>query len=118
MAGAFGYERGDHYDVSIKAGERVLLPAVREAPDDTLIITNGFSCREQIVQTTDRGALHLAQVIQMAKHEGALPARPFPERARKRSSQRSQKATMILAGLGVAAGAALGWCAAKGGGKG
>lgn len=68
MAGAFGFEK-DHYDVSIKSGERVLLPAVRNADDDTLIITDGFSCREQITQTTDRDPLHLAQVIQMALHE-------------------------------------------------
>ncbi len=65
MAGAFGFEK-DHYEVSIKIGERVLLPAVRNAGKDTLIITNGFSCREQIAQMTDRHALHLAQVIQMA----------------------------------------------------
>jgi hypothetical protein len=73
MAGAFGFEKGDHYDVSMGAGERVLLPAVRQAPKDALIITDGFSCREQIAQTTDREALHLAQVLQMAlkKDEGA-----------------------------------------------
>ncbi|MGI8689197.1 MAG: (Fe-S)-binding protein [Thermomicrobiales bacterium] len=52
MAGAFGFERGDHYDVSIKAGERVLLPAVRNAAPETLIVADGFSCREQIAQTT------------------------------------------------------------------
>ena len=70
MAGAFGFEGGDHYDVSIKAGERVLLPAVRTAAPDTLIITDGFSCREQIAQTTDRQALHLAEVIHMAIDQG------------------------------------------------
>src|SRR5205085_9620105 len=70
MAGAFGFEK-DHYDVSIKVGERVLLPAVRKADKDTLIIADGFSCREQIAQTTDRRALHLAEVIQMALHEGS-----------------------------------------------
>src|SRR2546423_3672617 len=68
MAGSLGFEKA-HYDVSIKCGERVLLPAVRNAAKDTLIITDGFSCREQIAQTTDRQALHLAQVIQMALHE-------------------------------------------------
>jgi Fe-S oxidoreductase len=69
MAGSFGLET-DHYDVSIKCGERVLLPAVRAAARDTLIIADGFSCREQIAQTTDRHALHLAQVIQMALRGG------------------------------------------------
>lgn len=81
MAGAFGFEKGEHYEVSIKAGERVLLPAVREADKDTLIIADGFSCREQIAQGTDRQALHLAQVIQMALHEGARgPEGDYPEK--------------------------------------
>jgi Fe-S oxidoreductase len=66
MAGAFGYERGEHYDVSIACGERVLLPAARKCLEDTLIIADGFSCREQIEQLTDRRPLHLAQVIQLA----------------------------------------------------
>jgi Fe-S oxidoreductase len=65
MAGAFGFER-EHYDVSIKCGERVLLPAVRSAPSDTLIIADGFSCREQIAQSTGRRALHVAEVLEMA----------------------------------------------------
>lgn len=70
MAGAFGFEN-EHYDVSMKVGERVLLPAVRNANKDTLIVADGFSCREQIAQTTDRRAIHLAQVLQMAlpQHE-------------------------------------------------
>ncbi|HEU5422017.1 MAG TPA: (Fe-S)-binding protein, partial [Nitrolancea sp.] len=70
LAGAFGYERGDHYTVSIKAGERVLLPAVRAAAPETVIIADGFSCREQIAQTTRRRALHPAQVLQMALRAG------------------------------------------------
>ncbi len=65
MAGAFGFE-AEHYDVSIKAGERVLLPRVRAADDETLIIADGFSCREQIAQTTERRALHVAEVMQQA----------------------------------------------------
>ena len=65
MAGAFGFEK-KHYDISIRAGERALLPKVRETRNDTLIIADGFSCREQIQQTTGRDALHLAQVLQMA----------------------------------------------------
>ena len=65
LAGAFGYEK-DHYEVARAAGERVLLPAVREAPDDTLIIADGFSCREQITQHTGRQAFHLAEVLEMA----------------------------------------------------
>jgi len=69
MAGAFGFER-DHYDVSIACGERVLLPRVRKAPKDTLIIADGFSCREQIRQTTDRTAIHLADAMKLAIEAG------------------------------------------------
>jgi hypothetical protein len=79
MAGSFGFEE-QHYDVSLKCGERALLPAVRAAAKDTLIIANGFSCREQISQTTGRQALHLAQVLQLALHgAGNTRAVPFPE---------------------------------------
>ncbi len=66
MAGYFGYEKGDHYDVSIAAGERVLLPAVRSFDSNGFIIADGFSCREQIEQETDRKGLHLAQVLDIA----------------------------------------------------
>jgi FAD/FMN-containing dehydrogenase/Fe-S oxidoreductase len=66
MAGAFGFEKGEKYEVSIAAGERVLLPAVREAADDTLIVAAGFSCREQIEQMTNRRALHPADVLAQA----------------------------------------------------
>jgi Fe-S oxidoreductase len=77
MAGAFGFEK-EHYGVSIKCGERVLLPAVRQAARDALIIADGFSCREQIAQTTARQALHLAQVMQMALREGPKGAAGTP----------------------------------------
>jgi Fe-S oxidoreductase len=50
----------------MRIGERVLLPRVREASDQTLIIADGFSCREQIEQSTGKHALHLAEVLQMA----------------------------------------------------
>lgn len=66
MAGYFGYEKGEHYDISVKAGERVLLPEVRKAEDDTLIIADGFSCREQILQETGKRGIHLAEIMQMA----------------------------------------------------
>ncbi|HJT81564.1 MAG TPA: FAD-linked oxidase C-terminal domain-containing protein, partial [Chthoniobacterales bacterium] len=64
MAGAFGFEK-EHYDVSIKCGERVLLPAARDASKHTLLIADGFSCREQIRQTTDRTPLHLSEVLRI-----------------------------------------------------
>ncbi|MCC6328941.1 MAG: FAD-binding oxidoreductase [Acidobacteria bacterium] len=67
MAGAFGFERS-HYDISMKCGERVLLPAVRSLEHDALIIADGFSCHEQIVQSAGREVFHLAEVMQMALH--------------------------------------------------
>jgi FAD/FMN-containing dehydrogenase len=66
LAGSFGYQAGDPYRVSVQAGERVLLPAVRAAPEDTLIVADGFSCRSQIAAGTGRRALHGAQVLQLA----------------------------------------------------
>jgi len=68
MAGSFGFEAGK-YDVSVKIGERVLLPAVRSAAADTLIITDGFSCYQQIEGLTGRKAMHIAEVLQMAIRE-------------------------------------------------
>jgi len=65
MAGAFGYE-ADKYGISMACGERVLLPRVREASAETLILADGFSCREQIEQATGRKTLHLAEAIRMA----------------------------------------------------
>jgi FAD/FMN-containing dehydrogenase/Fe-S oxidoreductase len=82
MAGPFGFEKGEHYEVSVKAGERVLLPAVRIASAETVIVTDGFSCREQIAQMTRRRALHTAQVIQMGLHPKKVEGMPqaYPER--------------------------------------
>ncbi len=80
MAGSFGFER-DHYDVSMKVGERVLLPEVRSAPHDALVVADGFSCRTQIAQATRRRALHLADVIEMAATAGVRgPSGDYPER--------------------------------------
>ncbi|HLY60099.1 MAG TPA: FAD-linked oxidase C-terminal domain-containing protein [Terriglobia bacterium] len=65
MAGPFGFER-EKYEVAQAIGERVLLPAVRAAGADTLIVTDGFSCREQVFQSTGRRAWHLAEVMKLA----------------------------------------------------
>jgi Fe-S oxidoreductase len=62
MAGPFGFE-DKGYGVSQTLGERVLLPAVRSAESTTVIVTDGFSCREQISQNTDRRAVHVAEVL-------------------------------------------------------
>ncbi|MEO3780468.1 FAD-binding and (Fe-S)-binding domain-containing protein [Micromonospora sp. B11E3] len=73
LAGNFGFEKG-HYEVSRAAGERVLLPAVRAADPSTAIIADGFSCRVQIGQGTDRVPLHLAQVLAAALDAEDQPA--------------------------------------------
>jgi Fe-S oxidoreductase len=65
MAGSFGFD-AHKYAVAQSIGERVLLPAVRAAAPDTLIVADGFSCREQIAQSTGRHALHLADVLKLA----------------------------------------------------
>ncbi len=65
MAGSFGFE-ADKFDVSLAVGELELLPAVRTASPDTLIIADGFSCREQIAQCTGRSTSHIAEVVRMA----------------------------------------------------
>ena len=80
LAGSFGFEKGEKYDVSVAAGERVLLPAVRSADASTLVIADGFSCRTQIEHNTDRRALHLAEVARMAMTQGpAGPGQGRPE---------------------------------------
>jgi Fe-S oxidoreductase len=65
MAGSYGFER-EKYEVSVKCGERVLLPAVRAADTDTLVVTNGFSCRAQIEELAGRRPLHVAEVLRMS----------------------------------------------------
>ncbi len=109
MAGSFGFER-DKHDVSIAIGELELLPAVRSAPPDCLIIADGFSCREQIAQGSNRHALHLAEVLQMALQEARggqtaiEPADgPYPESTRVRQRESDVRASMKRAGLGLGA---------------
>jgi FAD/FMN-containing dehydrogenase/Fe-S oxidoreductase len=68
MAGAFGFEAAK-YQVSMTAAERVLLPKVRNAPSDMLVLADGFSCREQIEQATARPTMHIAELI--AQHTTA-----------------------------------------------
>ncbi len=71
LAGNFGFEEG-HYEVSRAAGERVLLPRVREAEADTVVLADGFSCRTQIEQCdTGRTAMHLAELLASGLGSGA-----------------------------------------------
>ena len=72
MAGAFGY-RAENYDISMKMGEMALLPAVRDAGADTVLVADGTSCRHQIANGSDRAAVHVARVL-----ESALPAEVRP----------------------------------------
>jgi Fe-S oxidoreductase len=104
MAGSFGFER-EHYEVSRAVGELVLLPAVREAASETLIITNGFSCHEQIAQCTGRRPLHLAEVLRMALHHGAeVPALDVSANGRRTAVE-----TALLVGGGAVLGGLLVW---------
>jgi Fe-S oxidoreductase len=65
LAGNFGFEK-DHYAVSKAVGERVLLPAVRDAAEARAVVADGFSCRTQIAQGTSRRAVHLAELLASA----------------------------------------------------
>jgi len=120
MAGSFGFEE-KHYDLSMKVGEHKLLPAVREVEKDTLVIADGFSCKHQIEESTDRRALHLAQVLQMALHEspGGPPA-GYPEtrypdvRLDGPEKQRAVARTAMLLSAGALAAGALWWAWKKG----
>nr|WP_258193735.1 FAD-binding and (Fe-S)-binding domain-containing protein [Streptomyces sp. MA5143a] len=69
LAGNFGFERG-HYEVSVACAEEQLLPAVREATDDTLILADGFSCRTQLEHLAGRRGAHLAEVLAEALDRG------------------------------------------------
>jgi hypothetical protein len=104
MAGSFGYER-DHYDLSMKVGEHQLLPRVRGNAHDDLVIADGFSCREQIAQGTERRALHLAEVLAMALRDGPRgPTRGLPEANFVQAPARlNWKPVVVIAAMAVAA---------------
>ncbi len=108
MAGAFGFE-SSHYDMSVACGERVLLPKVRDAKPETIVVADGFSCREQILQTTQRRALHPAEVMKMAlddrgyARDDAYPESRFvPDEARRRRRV-VLRGYLVLAALAIAA---------------
>jgi FAD/FMN-containing dehydrogenase/Fe-S oxidoreductase len=76
LAGSWGFEAG-HHDVSLAAGELALLPAVRAAARDVLVVADGFSCKTQIEQAgTGRRAMHVAEVLKLGRDYG--PAGPPP----------------------------------------
>jgi Fe-S oxidoreductase len=103
MAGSFGYEK-DKYDVSVACGERALLPRVRREEPSTIIVADGFSCKEQVAQQSDRHALHLVEVMQMALHYGPNgPDDQRPEEQTVKSRNELRKRSMLRAGSIMAA---------------
>lgn len=119
MAGAFGFERGDHYRVSLACGERVLLPKVREADPATLVVANGFSCRKQIELTTGRRALHLAHLLAFAQLEaqGRHLLQEEPEKALLPDEPRDPgtMAALLVIAICLAVVCAAAWWFAHGG---
>jgi hypothetical protein len=102
MAGSFGFENGK-YDVSVKVGERVLLPEVRRADPATFVVADGFSCKEQIAQLTERRALHTAEVLALAMRNPDVGHKDYPERQITGPREKAQKRSMLKAGLATAA---------------
>ena len=98
LAGSWGFE-ADHYELSMKAGEHALLPSVREARSGTLVVANGFSCRTQVEHGARRRALHLAEVLKLAR-DGELAKQPAPSGAR-----RARRAAGLGAAVAVTVGA-------------
>ena len=101
MAGSFGFE-AENYEVSVQCGERVLLPKVRETPEEVLIIADGFSCRTQMGHLAKRRAWHTAEVLEMAMREGE-PGEQWEEEmtipARKVAPVAFAAAGAMLAGI-------------------
>lgn len=68
MAGSFGYEK-NHYELSMKIGEMVLFPSIRQADAQTIICANGTSCRQQIEEGTARKAYHSVEILYKALND-------------------------------------------------
>jgi Fe-S oxidoreductase len=102
MAGSFGYE-AQHYEISRAIGERALLPAVRKAGAETLVVTDGFSCRQQIESFTGRRPVHVAEVLDMAIQKQRME-QPAPRSLRRRTA----RIGALPAAATVAAGIAIG----------
>jgi FAD/FMN-containing dehydrogenase/Fe-S oxidoreductase len=76
LAGSWGFEQGKH-DISMECGELGLLPAARDAPQEAVVVANGFSCKTQLEQSgVGRRALHAAQVMKLAREHGPLGHTP------------------------------------------
>jgi Fe-S oxidoreductase len=113
LAGSWGFEQG-HHEISMQCGGQALLPAVRDADRSTLVIANGFSCKTQIQQSdAGRNALHVAQVMKMARehgpqgYRGGAPETPYYEvkpqpPARVRFARLAGVGALVAAGIGGA----------------
>jgi FAD/FMN-containing dehydrogenase/Fe-S oxidoreductase len=110
LAGSWGFEAG-HHEVSMTCGEQGLLPKVRELDEETIVVADGFSCKTQIEQGgTGRRALHVAQVLKLAREHGASgPAGAKPERLyyeKRPQPSRARRAAKVAAVLAAAVGTA------------
>ena len=116
LAGSWGFEDGKR-EISLECGEQALLPAVRGAADETVVVANGFSCKTQIEQAgTGRRALHAAQVMKLARDRGPAgwtPGKPEegiyeerppapPQLKRRRFAALAGGAALAAAGAGLA----------------
>jgi hypothetical protein len=117
LAGSWGFESGK-LDISMDCGEQALLPAVREAGQDTIVVANGFSCKTQIEQAdTGRRALHVAQVMKLAREHGSKGHTPGPPEepyyANRPSApprlRRRRRAALAAGGAAIAVGGAAVW---------
>ncbi len=103
MAGSFGFE-SDKYDVSLAIAEQGILPRIREAEASSVIVADGFSCREQVAQLTDRHALHTAELVNMALQRSMPPAgHPEEQVVRKRNDELRKSRRRAATALGFAA---------------
>jgi Fe-S oxidoreductase len=106
LAGSFGYE-AEHYDISMKIGERMLLPRIRSADPDTVIVADGFSCRQQIAHATPRRAMHVAEILQMGlQPKGKRSKRRYIE-AGHTEPEHGSASLPLLALVGLASAAAV-----------
>jgi Fe-S oxidoreductase len=96
LAGSYGYERGEKYEISMRCAEDVLLPAIRENPN-AIVLADGFSCRSQIEHGAGRQALHLAELLARALPDAALA------QLDGHAGNRSARIAAIV-GAGIAAG--------------
>jgi FAD/FMN-containing dehydrogenase/Fe-S oxidoreductase len=113
LAGSWGFEEGKR-DISMECGELGLFPAVRRADDETIVVSNGFSCKTQLQQSgSDRRALHAAQVMKLARdhgREGCTPGKPedgYYENRPAAPTDLKRKRVAALAGAGAIAAAAV-----------